>query len=52
MVFATRTFRQMHGESGGGTGADDAIASNWGQGIGAEIMGRNKFGTHLVFTRR
>lgn len=42
--FATRTFRQMHGESGGGTGADDAIAGNWGQGVGAEIMGRNKFG--------
>ena len=23
---------------------DDAFASNWGPGIGAEIMGRNKFG--------
>lgn len=42
--FATRTFRAMHGESGGGTGVDDAFASNWGPGIGAEIMGRNKFG--------
>jgi dihydrofolate reductase len=42
--FATRTFRQMHGESGGSTGADDSFASNWGPGIGAEIMGRNKFG--------
>ena len=42
--FATRTFQAMHGEPGGGTGVDDAIASNWGPGIGAEIMGRNKFG--------
>jgi dihydrofolate reductase len=40
----TRTFRQMHGEPGGSTGADEAFASNWGAGIGAEIMGRNKFG--------
>jgi dihydrofolate reductase len=42
--FATRTFRAMHGEPGGSTGVDDAFASNWGPGIGAEIMGRNKFG--------
>jgi len=42
--FATRTFRAMQGEPGGDTGVDDALASNWGPGIGAEIMGRNKFG--------
>lgn len=42
--FATRSFHAMHGEPGGSTGADDALASNWGPGIGAEIMGRNKFG--------
>jgi dihydrofolate reductase len=42
--FATRTFRAMHGEPGGGAGVDEAFASNWGPGIGAEIMGRNKFG--------
>ena len=42
--FPTRTFREMSGESGGSTGVDDAFASNWGPGIGAEIMGRNKFG--------
>lgn len=42
--FATRAFRAMHGEPGGSTGVDDAIASAWGAGIGAEIMGRNKFG--------
>jgi dihydrofolate reductase len=34
----------MHGEPGGSTGADEAFASNWAPGIGAEIMGRNKFG--------
>lgn len=42
--FATRTFHQIHGEPGGNTGIDDAFASQWGSGIGAEIMGRNKFG--------
>ena len=42
--FATRTFCAMHGQPGGSTGVDDAFASNWGPGIGAEIMGRNKFG--------
>jgi len=42
--FTTRTFRAMHGEPGGSTGVDEALASNWGPGIGAEIMGRNKFG--------
>src|SRR5947207_6535390 len=42
--FPTRTFREMQGEPGGSTGIDDAFASNWGPGIGAEIMGRNKFG--------
>jgi dihydrofolate reductase len=42
--FATRSFRRMHGESGGSTGVDDAFASGWGPGVGAEIMGRNKFG--------
>jgi dihydrofolate reductase len=42
--FPTRTFRAMQGQSGGSTAVDDAFASNWGPGIGAEIMGRNKFG--------
>jgi dihydrofolate reductase len=40
----TRTFRAMQGEPGGNRGVDEALASNWGPGIGAEIMGRNKFG--------
>jgi dihydrofolate reductase len=40
----TRTFRKMHGAGGGSNGVDEAFANNWGPGIGAEIMGRNKFG--------
>jgi dihydrofolate reductase len=39
----TRTFHAMIGKEGGSAGVDDAFASNWGPGIGAEIMGRNKF---------
>ena len=42
--FATRTAHAIHGQAGGSTGIDDVISSNWGTGIGAEIMGRNKFG--------
>lgn len=34
----------MQGETGGETGADDAFAAQHDPGIGAEIMGRNKFG--------
>jgi dihydrofolate reductase len=41
---ATRSFQTMHGGSGGSNGVDEAFASNWASGIGAEIMGRNKFG--------
>jgi len=45
-AIATRTFREMgmHAESAGSQGVDDAFAGTWGRGIGAEIMGRNKFG--------
>ena len=43
-LFATRTFQAMLGEDGGHTGTDDAMAARNDQGIGAEIMGRNKFG--------
>jgi len=45
-AFETRTFREMgfHGESAGSRGVDNAFASQWSLGIGAEIMGRNKFG--------
>ena len=41
--FPTLTFQGMQGKAGS-TGIDDAFACNWGAGIGAEIMGRNKFG--------
>ncbi|MGI5349076.1 dihydrofolate reductase family protein [Streptomyces sp. CA-250714] len=40
----TRAFRRMQGAKGGSTGVDDAIAATTDEGIGAEIMGRNKFG--------
>lgn len=45
-AFGTRTFRDMlmHGEPGGSFGVDEAFASSWDDGIGVEIMGRNKFG--------
>lgn len=42
--FPTRTFRAMQGRLDGSRGVDDAFASQWGDGIGVEIMGRNKFG--------
>src|SRR5260370_9864484 len=42
----TRSFHVMQGQQGGSTGIDDAFASNWGPGIGVEVMGRNKFGPH------
>ncbi|GAA4607746.1 dihydrofolate reductase family protein [Actinoplanes octamycinicus] len=42
--FPTRTFQSMTGKDGGSEGVDNAFASAWGPGIGAEIMGRNKFG--------
>jgi hypothetical protein len=40
----TRTFHAMRGEPGGSAGVDGAFARGWSQGIGAEIMGRGKFG--------
>lgn len=45
-AFGTPTFREMGlpGPTPGSTGVDDAFARQWGPGIGAEIMGRNKFG--------
>ena len=42
--FATRTFHEMQGQPGGSAGVDDAFASQSVPGVGAEIMGRNKFG--------
>lgn len=45
-AFGTRTFREMGlpGEGTGSDGVDEAFARRWAAGIGAEIMGRNKFG--------
>jgi dihydrofolate reductase len=47
--FPTRTFVSMSGHEDeavgeGTTGIDDEFASRWGDDVGAEIMGRNKFG--------
>ncbi|KUL22750.1 dihydrofolate reductase family protein [Actinoplanes awajinensis] len=42
--FPTRAFQSMQGKDGGSEGVDNAYAAAWGPGIGAEIMGRNKFG--------
>lgn len=45
-AFGTRTFRRMGlpGDGPGSEGVDDSFARRWNEGIGAEIMGRNKFG--------
>jgi dihydrofolate reductase len=42
--FETRTFHEMRNQPDGSLGVDDAFASNSNLGIGAEIMGRGKFG--------
>ncbi len=43
-MFATRYGAAMMGGEGGTVGVDDAFAQQWEPGIGAEIMGANKFG--------
>ena len=43
-MFATRWGSAMIGGSGGSGGVDDAVARNYAVGIGAEIMGANKWG--------
>lgn len=40
----TRAFQTIIGKEGGTTGVDDDIASRFGVGVGAWIMGRNMFG--------
>ena len=42
--FHTRTWRRMHGNQDGETGADDHVAAQGFDGIGAWILGRNMFG--------
>jgi dihydrofolate reductase len=43
-VFATRTFRKMHGRDGGATGVDDEFIARGFENVGVWIMGRNMFG--------
>jgi dihydrofolate reductase len=43
-MFATRFGASMLGREGGSAGVDNALAQQGGPGIGAEIMGANKFG--------
>src|SRR4051794_33190794 len=43
-MFATRFWHSMVGDSGGTSGVDNSFAERHGVGIGAEIMGRGKFG--------
>lgn len=43
-MFATRWGRRMFGQEGGSAGIDDTFLRLFDQGIGAEIMGANKFG--------
>jgi dihydrofolate reductase len=46
-MFATRFGRSMLGQPGGSVGVDNAFAEQHSVGIGAEIMGRRKFGPQL-----
>ena len=43
-VLPTRTFKTMHGGSGGSTGPDDDFAARGFANVGAWILGRNMFG--------
>jgi dihydrofolate reductase len=44
-AFPTKTFRAMHGDSGGGeTGINDDVIRESFDNVGATIMGRNMFG--------
>ena len=43
-IFATKSGREMIGESGGSEGVDDSVFKESGEGAGATIMGRNMFG--------
>jgi dihydrofolate reductase len=42
--FQTRTWRQMHDQTGGDSGVDDRFAAQAFDNIGAWILGRNMFG--------
>ncbi len=43
-AFATKSFKQWHGEDGGSTGIDNDYIERGFTNIGATIMGRNMFG--------
>jgi dihydrofolate reductase len=43
-LVSTRTWLQVHGKEGGGTGIDDDFAARSARNVGAWIMGRNMFG--------
>jgi len=43
-LFATRTFRKIHGQEGGSGGIDDDFAARGFANVGAWIVGRNMFG--------
>src|SRR5919106_4440646 len=43
-MFVTRSWHERVGEPGGSGGVDDAFLQVFAVGIGAEIMGANKFG--------
>ena len=43
-LFATQWWHAMVGKPGGSRGIDDAFSQQFDPGIGAEIMGANKFG--------
>ena len=43
-MFATQWWNEMVGKPGGSSGIDDAFSQRFAPGIGAEIMGANKFG--------
>ena len=43
-AFATDTWNEQHGQSGGERSADSLVAEDVVQGLGAYIMGRNMFG--------
>ena len=43
-MFETRWWHQTVGETGGSGGLDDTFVQQFAYGIGAEIMGANKFG--------
>ena len=43
-AFATKTFRTMFGQEGGGTGVDNDFAVRSFENVGSWILGRNMFG--------